>query len=319
MPETPLLAPDPTEVAPSEPASSQQSTTGYSEGLYASDTIGITRYVDLLLGGRLDRFAASYNALTLATGVVQHLDRTDKLGSPRAALVVKPTPNTSYYLSYGTSFDPSAEALTLTTKTANLSPVKAKTYEAGAKTTLAAGKLLLTGAIFQTEVDNAQTNDPDNPTVTVLNGDQRVRGVELGANGHITPRLEIIAGYTYLDPKTISAGIATYVGKDIPNAARNAVNLWTEYRLTDAWEIGGGGNYLGDRFADSAQTARVPSYVVWNAMTSYRVTPNITLQFNGYNLFNKLYYDGIYYTSASENHAIPGAGRTFKFTARARF
>ena len=54
-------------------------------------------------------------------------------------------------------------------------------------------------------------------------------------------------------------------------------------------------------------------------MMSYRLNDGITLQVNGLNLFNKLYYDNVYYTSASENHVIPGAGRTVKFSVRASF
>jgi catecholate siderophore receptor len=317
--ETPLLDPNPNEARHVEPVSSIQDTVAYSEAAYATDTIGITRYVDVIAGLRFDRFAASYNQVTIASGARLHLDHTDRLGSPRLALVIKPTPEQSYYLSYGTSFNPSAEALSLTTKTANLGPVKAKTYEAGAKTLWLDGKLTLTGAVFQTEVDNAQTNDPDNPTVTVLNGDQRVNGFELGASGHLTQQLKITAGYTYLDGETIASGTPAYVGKFIPNAARNAVNLWAEYRFNPAWEIGGGGNYLDKRFADSGNTAAVPSYLVWNAMASYRVNPNLVLQLNANNLFDKLYYDGIYYTSTAENHVVPGPGRTVKLTARASF
>ena len=92
------------------------------------------------------------------------------------ALVFKPTAWESLYFSYGTSFDPSAEALTLTTKTANLGPVKATTYEAGSKSSLFDGGLLVTGALFHTEVDNAQINDPENPTLTVLQGNETRAG-----------------------------------------------------------------------------------------------------------------------------------------------
>ena len=41
--------------------------------------------------------------------------------------------------------------------------MKATTYEVGSKTSVLDGGLLLTGAVFHTEVDNAQINDPDNP------------------------------------------------------------------------------------------------------------------------------------------------------------
>jgi len=317
--ETPLLDPDQNEGRPAEAVSSIQHTTADAEAAYLIDTMNIGRFVDVIAAVRYDRFAADYNQLTVATGAVLPLSHVDNLGSPRVAVVIKPTANQSYYLSYGTSFDPSAEALSLTTKTADLGPVKAKTLEAGGKTKWLDGGLLVTGAVFHTVVDNAQTNDPDNPTLTILEGNERVNGLELGVTGYVTSRLEINAGYTYLDGKTISSGTAVDVGKVMPNVARNAVNLWAEYQITDRWEIGAGGNYLGSRFADPANTAVVPSYVVFNAMISGKLSPRVALQLNALNLTNKLYYDGVYYTSASENHVIPGPGRTVKLTARVAF
>jgi catecholate siderophore receptor len=320
IPETPLLNPDANEPLPAiQPITAQQNTVAHSAAVYLTDTLGLTPYLDFVAGLRFDHFAADYVQYTWTTGAVLNLDHTDNVTSPRAALIFKPTPQQSYYLSYGTSFDPSAEALTLTTKTADLGPVKAKTYEAGAKTNWLDGKFATTAAVFRTEVDNAQTNDPENPTLTILNGDQRVDGVELGAYGYLTEHLEIVAGYTYLDGKTLSSGTAAYVGKALPNVARNAANLWTEYELTDAWEVGVGGNWLGARFADSGETATIPGYVVFNAMVSYKLSRTLSLQLNVLNLANKLYYDNSYYTSAAENHVYPGTGRTAKLTIRATF
>ena len=320
IPETPLLNPGATEPLPGvQPITSQQNTVAHSAAVYATDTIGITPYLDFVAGLRFDHFSADYVQYTWTTGAVLNLDHADNVTSPRAALIFKPTPQQSYYLSYGTSFDPSAEALSLTTKTADLGPVKAKTYEAGAKTNWLDGKLATTAAVFRTEVDNAQTNDPENPTITVLNGDQRVDGLELGAHGYLAEHLEIVAGYTYLDGKTLSSGTSAFVGQALPNVARNAANLWAEYELTDSWEIGAGGNWLGARFADSGQTATIPGYVVWNAMASYKLSGTLSLQLNVLNLTNKLYYDNSYYTSAAENHVYPGAGRTAKLSIRATF
>jgi catecholate siderophore receptor len=320
IPETPLLDPDATQPLPAiQPITSQQNTTAHSAAAYATDTVGITPYLDFVAGVRFDHFSADYVQYTRTTGAVLALDHVDNVGSPRAALIFKPTPQQSYYLSFGTSFDPSAEALSLTTKTANLGPVKAKTYEAGAKTSWFDGAFNTTAAVFSTRVDNAQTNDPENPTVTTLNGDQRVNGLELGASGYLTKHWELVAGYTYLDGKTLSSGTAAYVGQALPNVARNALNLWNEYEITDAWEVGVGGNWLSARFADSAQMATIPGYVVWNAMASYKLSRAVSLQMNLFNLTNKLYYDSAYYTSAAENHVYPGAGRTAKLTIRANF
>ncbi len=315
IPKTPLLAPNPYEVFPVEPVSSIQDTSAPSGGAYVIDTVGLNRYVDLVAGYRFDYFSAHYEQTSVTTGSRLHLQELNRVGSPRAALLVKPTARQTYYVSFGTSFDPSAEALTLTTKTAGLGPVKAKTYEVGAKSAWMDGGLQLNAAIFHTEVDNAQTNDPDNPTITVLNGNERVNGLELGVTGYLTRHWELYSGYTYLDGRTIASGTAADVGKVMPNVAHNALNLWTEYEFSSGWEIGGGGNWLGKRYADSAEAAYVPGYVIWNAMAAYRFSPQLELQINGFNLFNRLYYDGIYYTSAAENHVVPAPGRSVMLSA----
>jgi catecholate siderophore receptor len=320
IPFTPLLNPNPHQSLPViEPVGSSQHIAAREEGVYITDTVHIGDYVDVTGGARYDRFAATFTQNTLTTGVNTNYGRTDNVTSPRAAVVIKATPNQSYYFSYGTSFDPSAEALSLTAATAALAPVKATSYEVGAKTAWLDGKLLATAALFRTQVDNALTNDPDDPSITILAGNQRVDGFELGVSGHITDDWEVLAGYTYLDAKTISSGTAVDVGKFLQNAARNAVNLWTEYYLDDHWEVGTGGNFLGRRYADMAQTASIPSYFVWNGMVNYKLNDNYSLQMNVTNLLDRTYYDSSYFTSASENHVIPGAGRTFTFTARAHF
>jgi len=321
---TPLLAPFSYDRRPAQPVSVTQLTDSNSEAVYATDTASLGSHLDLIAGLRLDRFAANYHQVSLASGAVLDLAHVDKVASPRLAFVFKPVPWESVYVSYGTSFDPSAEALTLTSSTANLGPVKAKSYEAGSKTSVFSGGLLLTAAVFRTQVDNAQINDPDNPTLITLEGNVRVQGFELGATGHIGPDLEATAGYTRLDGKTSGAtDSGGYSGVAVPNLAPNAFNLWAEYDLSRTLEIGGGVNYLDRRAANIATPnsplAVVPSYVVFSAMTSYKVRDWLTLRLNAINLANRLYYDGVYYNSASENHVLPGPGRTVKLTAQVAF
>jgi catecholate siderophore receptor len=319
IPETPLLAPNPREVFPVEPVASTQRTKADVEAGYLTDTIHIGDQWDVIGGVRYDRFVASFDQYTLATRATVSLGRSDNVTSPRAAIVYKFTPAASFYASYGTSFDPSAEALSLSTKTAGLGPVTAKSYEVGAKNDWLDGRLTTNAAVFRLEVSNAQTNDPDNPNVIILAGNQRVTGFEANVSGHITDDWEILAGYTYLDAKTISAGTPAYVGKFLLNTARNAVNLWTEYYVTDQWEIGTGGNFLGRRYADIANTASLPSYFVWNGMVSYEINEHYSLQMNVNNILDRTYYDASYFTSAAENHVLPGPGRTFTFTAHVHF
>ena len=50
-------------------------------------------------------------------------------------------------------------------------------------------------------------------------------------------------------------------------------------------------------------------------MLAYPVNDNFKLQLNAYNLGNEFYYATSYDARPQENHAVPGAGRTFLLTA----
>lgn len=317
LPPVPLLAPDPDQSAPPKPVAQTQTTLAHALGVYLTDRLSVGQHWEMLLGARYDRFAAEYRQRTLTSGAELALRRTDALGSPRAALLFKPTPRQTYYLGYGTSFDPSAEALALSAATANLGPVRAHSYEAGVKAGLLGARLAFSGALFRTEVDNAQTNDPVYPTRLVLNGDQRVDGVEVGLNGYLATRWEVFGGYTYLHSRTLTAGTAADIGKALPNTARNALNLWTEFEVSPRLELGAGTSWLGPRFADPANLVRIPGFIVWNTMLTYRLSPRLTVQLNGLNLTDRLYYAAPYYNNAAENHIVPGAARSATLSVRA--
>jgi len=314
---TPLLDPNPNEAFPGHQTTvtSRPDTVTDTVGVFAVDTISYGPHWDLMLGLRYDNFNASYREPIGDTA----FDHTDSIPSPRAALVYKPTERTSLYFSYGTSFDPSAENLSLSARTADLGPEKDHTFEVGAKTAVLNGGLALTAAAFDTEMTNARVGDPTNATLQILAGDQRVKGVELGAAGHLTKNWEILAGYTYLDPRTVKSTDPTQVGQMLPNTAHNQANLWTTYEGIDDWKFGTGLNYLGRREADVQGLAHVPSYVTWDGLVSYRVSRALTLQVNAYNILDKRYFTNSYYSSPVENHVLLGPGRTVSLTALMRY
>ena len=322
-PATPLLDPDPFEAAAAQVDRTRAVTTAYSAAAYIIDTVHLGSKFDVIGGVRYDLFSAHYRPAALISGVsagsLVPLDHIDHVWSPRASLVFKPTEHARLYVSYGTSFDPSAEALSLSSKTADLAPVIARSYEVGAKYDWFHGRLVGTVALFRTQIDNAQVTDPDHPTQIVLAGNQRVDGLELGLNGHLTRKWEIIAGYTHLNGKTLASTNAATVGKQLANVAPDAVNIWTEYEFSDHFELGVGGNYMGRRYADFAQSAVLPSYVTVDAMAAWTVNRRVTLRANVTNLFDKLAWMNSYYSSASENHVIPSPGRTALFTAGVKF
>ena len=106
--------------------------------------------------------------------------RLDRKPSWRAAAVYKPVSYGSIYFDYGTSFNPSAEALALTvgpagTGTANLAPEFNRSYEVGTKWDLNNARFSLRADLFRTTKDNAREASPTNSLLYVLAGTQRVR------------------------------------------------------------------------------------------------------------------------------------------------
>jgi catecholate siderophore receptor len=313
IPGTPVLNPDPFELFPGHQTQVTQTPDTVAEtasGL-VEDILDFGPQWEATVAVRVDRFNAEFNE----PNTKAHFEHTDTIGSPRASLVYKPIPSVSVYASYGTSYDPSAENLSLSAKTASLGPEKDRTFETGVKSMVLNGRLALQAGVFQTEMTNARVGDPTNPTAPqILAGKERVRGFEADMIGHLTDELEITAGYTRLNSETLKSSDANSVGAPLINTAPNQANLWLTYEFHSPWKAGVGVNYLDRRAADIDDTAHVPGYVTYDAMLGFRINSALAVQLNGYNLSNKYYFANSYFSSPVENHVVPGAGRTALLT-----
>jgi catecholate siderophore receptor len=294
-----------------------QGTTVNNFGLYAIDTINIGEHWNLVGGWRWDRYNSSFHQIIPPTTFVS---RNDDLPTYRAALVYKPTPDGSVYVAYGTSFDPSAESLSLSAATASVAPEKTTTYEIGTKWNLFNQRLTLNGAIYQIQKANAREVNPANPTTDILAGNYRVRGFEIGASGYITDAWEVFGGYSYNDGEVVSSPNPSEVGHSPPNAPRNTLSLWTSYTLP--WhgiELGGGLNYVSSRTASTLPASgtnvilRAPGYVTMQIMAKYPINENLSAQVNVTNITNTYYYDLLH-----PAHVILGPSRAALFTISAK-
>jgi catecholate siderophore receptor len=234
-------------------------------------------------------------------------------------VIFKPDESQSYYLSYGTSYNPVIEYLIVAPSDQSLSPEKNSNVEVGAKIRVLDGAATITGALFDTKVTDARISDPDDPTVQQAPFDQLVRGVEIGMNGYLTKIWELSANYTHLNDKITATSDPLSMDKSAPNTPHDAFNIWTTLEPTSAVAIAGGATAVSHRYADTENTAGVPGYVVFNAMTSYQFNDHLKLQVNLNNVANKLYFTSIYYVGVAENHALPSAGRTLIANASYRF
>jgi catecholate siderophore receptor len=284
--------------------------TGKSVALYAFDTVKLNKYVELNGGLRFDRFDVDGVSTTLVP-----VKRLDEMVSWRTGMVVKPKEEGSIYVSYATSLSPSLEGLSYSTANTAIEPEKTYNLEVGSKWDLIGERLSVNGAIFRVEKTNARTPGilPDDPP-QVLQGRQRVQGVELGASGGITRSLRVFGAYTLLDSEIVKSNTPAEVGRRIQNTPRNSFNIWTTYLLPHRITLGGGPRFVGRRFGNNINTRQVEAYWLLDAMASFPVSKNLDLRLNLYNLTNEYYFDRL-----GGGHLIPGAGRSVLVSAGFRF
>lgn len=291
-------------------------TEAFSAALYAFDTVEINEHWQVSGGVRWDYFDVDFKNRALG-GAATILGRTDDMFSYRGAITWKPCEPGSVYLGYGTSFNPSAEGLTLgngatSTNSINVDPEENETIELGTKWEVLDGNLLLTAAVFRTDKTNARTQDPTDPNdVLVLDGEQRVQGFELGFTGEITESWHITGGYAYLDSEILESRNALEVGKEVSNTPENSFSLWSVHDIPGGFQFGYGANFVDTRFNNNTNAREADSYWLYNAMIGYQINEHASVQLNVYNLADKEYLDRI-----GGGHAIPGPGRSMTLSTR---
>lgn len=290
-------------------------TKSSTVALYVMDTVKIGEQWEIAGGLRYDRFHTDTKIAATSTTAALNPTRTDNLLSWRGAIVYKPVPNASVYVSASTAYNPSAEGLALTAANGTTPPEKNLTYEVGAKWDVLGDALSLTGAVFRTEKTDARETLPGG-TVQVLNGLRRVDGFELGVAGHLTSKWQVFGGYTYQTSEIVKTFTAANKGNALASTPKHTVSLWSTYELPWNLKVGGGVQYVADRYWSDANLGKIPNYAVFDAMAAYAIRPGVELQVNLYNLTDKFYIERVH---AGGGHAVAGAGRTALFTTNVKF
>jgi catecholate siderophore receptor len=321
VPMTSLLHPDEDQTFSGTPVpSTDVHTTAKSAGVYVVDTVKFGKRWELTGGIRWDRFNTHY---TQSVAPAAAFNRLDEKPTWRAGLVYHPVPVGSVYVAASTSFNPSAESLALSASTANLPPESNRNVEGGTKWDVLAGKLSMRAAVFRTEKTNAREPDPNNPLLNVLAGNQRVDGVEVAVNGHLTRRWEMLSSYAHLDARVVSSNFyPAAVGARLANVPANTLTFWSNYRFPKRWEAGMGGNFVGSRTASTTApfdavtglVKQAPGYWVFNMMVSHPISEHVSIQANIYNITDRYYYDQLH-----PAHIVPGAGRSALIGFRFKF
>jgi catecholate siderophore receptor len=299
---------------------------GSEVGVFASDRVWLLPQFSILGGVRWTSFESAFHQPNNATAPV-HRDSSTDYVAPKVSLIWEPTRHQTYYASWATAATPIGmfvtNALNPITSDAQQDLVEEhETWEVGAKYSLLNGRLGLTAAAFEVTKDNAAATDPATG-LTVLTGEvQRVRGIELGVAGSITPAWTVNAGYAYLDSEILESATPDNVGNRIGGVPEHSASIWTTYNLSKywlrgpgEWMLGGGVRYQSFMINNnnSANLYGVPESLTFDALVSYELN-GWKAAVNGYNLTDELYY-----SSKFSSRAIPAPGRAVVLTISKKF
>ena len=254
---------------------------------YAQEQLEIGGLVELVAGLRWDRF--DLDTVDLIDGTVG--SRVDEKVSPRFGVIVKPLDDLSVYASYAESFLPQAgdQFLILSPGQAAFAPEKFSNYEIGFKYS-PLDDVLVTGAIFRLDRDNTRAADPNNTGLTVLTGESRVEGFELGAVGEITDFWQANIGYTYLDGELLTDSTFGDAGARLQQLPRHQFTAWNRFDPTENIGFGIGIIHQSEQFTSFSNNVTLPSYWRVDAALYYTVNERMSVQLNVENLFDEDYY-----------------------------
>ena len=300
---------------------------------YGFDTIELTPQWLLNLGARFDDFQSVLNTNASGATAATRAEVNSNFWSTQAGIVFKPASNGSIYLSYATSATPPGndggdglDALTVAIQ--NLQPQRSKNWELGTKwDVMPGGRLSLSGALFKSTMRNARVTAPDGTTQNV--GRKEVKGVELGFSGKVTPGWTVFGGATFLDAEIADNGFvntaatgapAVYApspfnGNRFPTTPKKSATLWTSYTFGKDFTLGAGLSSMDRVYANVNNTKFAPGYTRFDAMASWNVNRDLSLQLNLQNLGDKLYFDKV----SSPHYAGVGPGRSGTLTANLKF
>ncbi len=279
--------------------------------VYGQDQISLSESVDLVLGLRYDRFdIAATNLFTNAT-----VARSDELWSPRAGLVVKPSPNSTLYVSYSRSYLPQSgdQFTSLDATSAALVPERFDNYEIGAKWDIRPG---LTGTVAIFRLDRSNTRAPGPVAGTIVQiGEQRSSGVELGLVGQIMPAWQVALGYARIDAEITATTSAAPTGRRLAQVPRNQLTLWNRYQVNDQVGVGLGVYHQSSQFASISNATRLPGYTRVDAALFLRLSDVIDAQLNVENLLGERYFP----VAHNDNNISTGAPTNARLTLNMHF
>ena len=289
-------------------------------GLYLQDQIKLGGWI-ATLGGRHDWATTDLDDLRTAAPVpFQRID--DQKWTGFAGLSYLFDNGVAPYVNYSTSFLPATGSSLINGSTGQpLKPTTGEGYEVGIKYQPPGTRTLLTASAFEITQQNISTVDQATQA-TVQTGEVRVRGIELEGKASLTDNLDVIVGYSYLQPIVTANGNTATIGNDFQQVSRQLASAWGmytwHYGALQGFGLGAGVRYVGSQYAEVQNDNKLPGFALVDAALTYDlkyVSPSLEgakLQLNALNLFDKYYVS----TCQGATFCQLGESRTFLATLK---
>ncbi|MNJ18783.1 Ferrichrome receptor FcuA precursor [compost metagenome] len=287
-------------------------------GLFANDRISFNEQWQTVLGARLVRLdEKTFNE----QGDPGRHTRDYQL-LPNAALIYKPRPDISVYTSYSKGISSGGTAPWFASNTAEiLAPTLSHQLELGIKRDWQ--RLSLSAALFQLR-QAYQYSRPDGVGnfTYVQQGQQKNIGLELGASGWLSERLQINASAAAIRARVKNSGTADYEDHQAINVPNFRAAVQADYSLPiPGLALLGGARYSASKYANQAGTVEVGSYAVFDLGSRY------STRIGGYDTVLRLMVDNVfdkrYWRDAGEylgdGYLFQGAPRTARVSASVSF
>jgi catecholate siderophore receptor len=275
----------------------------------------------VLAGLRYDKLNGDYNVYSIPNNAqtpvtTQPYAMNVSEWSKRAAVLFQPNAQLSFHLMGATSFNTSGDTYSLSAANANIPPEKSVNIELGGQYDSADGKLTTRFGIFRATKLHERNTDPLSNLV-VLSGKRHAQGIDVDITGRITPQWEIFGTFTWMPTAIIDIGAEGAEGQGTrPSLTpRYSGSLWTTFKITPQWRVGGGFNARSGQQPNRNPGFYAPKFIIGNLMAEYTVVEDALLfRLNVDNVTNKRYADTLY-----TGHYIPGKGRVVALTGTYKF
>lgn len=291
-------------------------------GLYAQNQLKLQRFL-LTLAVRNDWASAQTQTNSLSSGSITQANQDDRAFTYRTGLTYLFDNGIAPYASYAESFQPTAG---VTFEGKPFKPTTGRQYEVGIKYKPVNINALLSASIFHLEQKNVLTPDtrPDRIGEFVQTGEARSRGFELEGKASLMEGLHATAAYSFTDTKVTESNVDGELGNRLTYIPKNQVSGWLDYTFgAQPFEalrglgLGWGVRYVSPNFGDLANSAKAPSYTLFDAAVRYNMghlhqkLKGAQLSVNLNNAFDKKYI-----VSCGDASCFYGFRRTILATLR---